>query len=277
MKVEEIHIQEILASILDARKYRGLGLNADTIKDVIRNEAPNCKSYKHLQKAVKRKLHNIIAPYLGNPDYLALAEELVSIKNPSLDSPQIRAFCLNTLSGHASTAERVPNMTQFYAGLFGKTGTPETILDMACGLHPLAIPWMGLPDSIDYYAYDIVQPRIDFINLFFSTIGLKPHAENRDILVNPPQIQADVGLLFKEAHRMEKRNPGCNREFWASLKVDCLAVSLPVHDLSRTHSLVKKHRQLVQENLPDHSEVEELHFEDELIFLIRKPDKKRTA
>ncbi len=276
MKVEETIIQELLASILNSRKYRGLGLNSATLKDVIHNEAPHCHSQKQLQKAVKRKLHNIIAPYLGNPDYTALAKELVSIKDPSLDSPQIHAFCLKALSEHASTAERVPTMTKFYTSLFGKTGYPETILDLACGLHPLAIPWMGLPASIYYYAYDIVQPRIDFINLFFSTIGLKPLAENRDILVNPPQIHADLCLLFKEAHRMEKRKPGCNRDFWASLNADCLAVSLPVQDLSGTHSLVKQHRQLVQKNLPDHCVVEELHIDDELVFLIKNQVKKNS-
>jgi hypothetical protein len=129
---------------------------------------------------------------------------------------------------------------------------------------------MELPLSTQYHAYDIIQPRINFINLFFENIGLAPLAENRDILVHPPQIHADLGIFFKEAHRIEKRQPGCNRAFWRSLNVDVLAVSLPTQDLSGSHSLLDQHRELVSENLPNKARVEELLFDDEIVFLIEK-------
>jgi len=274
MNEEEINFQEMIDSILESRKYRKLGLNPNTIEDVIRNEAPKHNSQKHLHKSVRRKLHNIVAPYLGEPNYNALSKELLRIKDPSPDSPEIYGFCRKVLSKHASTAERLAYMREFYARLFEKTGKPRIMLDMACGLHPLAFPWMGLPTSIEYYAYDIVQPRIDFINLFFKTIAIKPIAENRDILVNPPQIHADLGIFFKEAHRMEKRRSGCNREFWSNLNVDLLAVSLPTQDLSGSHSLLDQHRNLIHENQLNHALVDELLFEDEIIFLINKSGKQ---
>jgi len=274
MKAENINLKEMIDSILASRKYRGLGLNPKTIEDIIRHEAPKHNSWKHLRKSVRRKLHNVVAPYLGELDYDALSKELVHIKDPSPDSATIRTFCRKVLSRHASTAERLPYMSEFYARLFVKIGKPTVLLDLACGLHPFAFPWMGLPRSIDYYAYDIVQPRIDFINLFFKTIDLKPLAENRDILVNPPQIHADLGILFKEAHRMEKRRSGCNRELWSNLNLDLLAVSLPTQDLSGTHNLINQHRSLIHENLPAHISVEELLFEDEIIFMINRLEKQ---
>ena len=98
---------------------------------------------------------------------------------------------------------------------------------------------------------------------------MAPLAENRDILVNPPEIEADLGIFFKEAHRFEKRQPGCNREFWASLNVKTLAVSLPTQNLAGTHSLLDQHRSLVYENLPGGSDVEELIFKDEIIFVVK--------
>jgi len=91
-----------------------------------------------------------------------------------------------------------------------------------------------------------------------------------DILVNPPKIKADLALIFKEAHRMEKRQPGCNKDLWASLDVETLAVSLPTQNLSGTHSLLEQHRALVYTNLPEKRSVDELIFEDEIVFLIRK-------
>jgi len=268
MKAEDIHIQEMVESVINTKKYRHVGLNPATVEDLIRQEAPHHTTIKATLKAVKRKLHNIVAPYLGEPDYPALTEILWEIRDFSLNSEPLRAFCLQVLGQHASTAERIPIMQDFYAQLFQVAGTPAVIHDLACGLHPLAFPWMGLPTSVRYYAYDILQPRVDFINTFFTLIGLEPLAENRDILVNPPRHPADLGIFFKEAHRFEKRQPGCNRIFWESLAVDKLAVSLPSRDLSGTHSLEEVHRKLVHANLPGNWRVEEILIKNEIVFLI---------
>ncbi len=271
MKLDDFDARKMVRDILMSRKYRGLGLNPDTVRELIQQESPQHTSYKTLRKSVRRKLHNIVAPYLGEPDYEHLSKQLNNIDDVSLESPELKEFCRNVLSEHASTAERIPHMKAFYDRLFKATGKPDRILDLACGLHPLAFPWMGLPLTTQYHAYDIIQPRIDFINAFFETLGMEPLAENRDILVHPPQIQADLGLFFKEAHRMEKRQPGCNQAFWDSLNVSVLAVSLPTQDLSGTHSLLDQHRSLVSENLPDKARiVSELLFDDEIIFLIEK-------
>lgn len=270
MNTSELDLDALIKRILDTKKYRGSGLNLDTIRDLILQEAPHQTSPKKLQKSVKRKLHNIVAPYLGEPDYEKLRDELKLIKNTSPDSPEIRSFCERVLSEHASTAERLPYMEDFYNQIFQQTGIPHTILDLACGLHPLAFPWMGLPLSVQYHAYDIIQPRVDFINDFLETIGLAPLAENQDILVNPPKIKADLGLIFKEAHRMEKRQPGCNRGLWTKLDVETLAVSLPTQNLSGTHSLVEQHRTLVLDNLPEDHRLEEIAIENEIVFLIRR-------
>lgn len=272
MNLTEREIHRMIKNIQSSRKYRGLGLNPETIRDLILQEAPNHRSQKTLRKTVRCKLHNIIATYLGEPDYQSLAVKLKSMVNTEINSQEIREFCLEVLSEHASTSERIPFMEAFYQRIFAVTGIPETILDLACGLHPLAFPWMGLPRTTQYHAYDIIEPRIDFINTFFRKIGLAPLAKNQDILAHPPQIQADLCLFFKEAHRFEKRSPGRNQAFWASLKTKWLAVSLPARDLAGTHSLEQQHRELVRANLPEGCQaVQELSLKNEIVFLIENP------
>ena len=268
MNLADLNPQALLDRILASSKYRGAGLNPDTVLDLIRQEAAHQSSEKAVYKAVRGKLHNIIAPYLGEPDYSHLTEQLAAMDHRGPDSPELQDLALTVLREHASTAERIPYQSELYERLFAITGKPASILDLACALHPLAFPWMGLPVTTQYHAYDIVQPRVDFINQFFSTLGLESLAENRDILVHPPEIRADLGIFFKEAHRFEKRQPGCNRAFWASLKVDCLAISLPTQNLAGTHSLLDQHRSLVYKNLPEGSDVEELLFKDEIVFIV---------
>ena len=271
MSKPDINVQAMISAIIKSKKYRNAGLNPNTIRDLIAQESQKFTSQKALQKSVRRKLHNIVAPYLGEPNYVSLSNRLSTIDPLSLDSTELKQFCLDVMSEHSSTAERLPNMATFYEQLFQVTGKPDTILDLACGLHPFAFPWMGLPETTQYYAYDIIQPRVDLINQFFAQVGSSPLAQNRDILVSPPEQLADLAFFFKEAHRFEKRQPGCNRAFWANLNVDTLAVSLPVEDLSGTHSLLDQHRNLVDENLPENQGVVEIVFKNEVIFLIKKP------
>jgi 16S rRNA (guanine(1405)-N(7))-methyltransferase len=272
MNLTEREILGMINNIQNSRKYRELGLNPETIRDLILQEAPNQPSPKTLRKTVRRKLHNIVAPYLGEPDYQSLAVKLNALVNTEVNSEEVRAFCLEVLSEHASTSERIPFMETFYQRIFAVTGRPETLLDLACGLHPLAFPWMGLPRTTQYHAYDIIQPRIDCINAFFRKIGLAPLAKNKDILARPPQIQADLCLFLKEAHRFEKRSAGCNQAFWASLNTKWLAVSLPTQDLAGTHSLEEQHRELVEANLPEGCQgMQELSFKNETVFLIENP------
>jgi len=272
MNITEQEIQKMIEKIQDSRKYRELGLNSETIRDLIQQEAPHHTSWKKLRKAVRRKLHNIVAPYLGEPDYQNLMSYLEEIEDTDPGSQEIRNFCLNVLAEHASTAERIPFMNDFYSRIFAITGKPQILLDLACGLHPLAFPWMDLSVTVQYHAYDIIQPRVDFINSFFKNIGLSPLAENRDILAHPPEIKADLCLFFKEAHRFEKRAPGTNQAFWDNLKTHWLVISLPSQNLSGTHSLVEQHRKLVNENLPDGGNcMQELLFPNEIVFLIENP------
>lgn len=273
MKQDDDWANTLQEKILDSAKYRNTGLHPETVKDLIYQEMQKYSSIRQILKAVRVKLHNIVAPYLGEPNYDVLSEKLDKIIDTSLESHDLQSFCLEVLKQHASTAERIPFMEDFYSQLFTEVGMPSSILDLACGLHPFFFPWMGLPLTTRYYAYDIIQPRIEFINHFFTKIKIEPLAENRDILINPPKFKADLGIFFKEAHRFEKRCRGCNRDFWQNLEVEVLAVSLPTQDLAGTHNLVDYHHKLIKENLETGKPFKEIVFSNEIIYLIEKPGK----
>ena len=56
--------------------------------------------------------------------------------------------------------EVIPQPAEVLAGnlhLLPKTGEA---LDLACGLNPLSLPWMGLNDEATYHVYDIDAERI---------------------------------------------------------------------------------------------------------------------
>jgi 16S rRNA (guanine(1405)-N(7))-methyltransferase len=164
-------------------------------------------------------------------------------------------------------------MEAFYARIFAHTGIPDAILDLACGLNPLAFPWMGLPLTTRYHAYDIHAPRVALINHYFSRQGLQPLAAVQDVIVSPPPIEAPVAFFFKEAHRFEQRQRGVNRAFWQALRVRWLVVTLPAASLTGRHDKSDQHRRLVYNTIGDLPwTVVEEQVGQEMIFLIQKGD-----
>jgi 16S rRNA (guanine(1405)-N(7))-methyltransferase len=269
-------VEEIRAS----RKYRQMDIHPETVRDVVRRELAVHRSPKEAIKAARQKLHNIIAPYLGDPDYPEAARALEMAFRQGeppgetaaqASSQAVRQVCSQIMASHASTRERLPLLDTFYQRLFAFTGRPSAILDLACGLNPFSFPWMGLPNETRYYAYDIHGPRVDLINHFFRLQGMEPLAAAQDVLVHPPAQEAEVGFFFKEAHRFEQRQKGANRQFWQALRVRLLLVSLPSASLSGRHNLADRQRALVRSIVGDLPwKVHEIAFENELVFCIEK-------
>jgi 16S rRNA (guanine(1405)-N(7))-methyltransferase len=74
---------------------------------------------------------------------------------------------------HASTRERAPHLDGFYAPIWEVTGTPASVLDLGCGLNPLALPWMGIGDAM-YHAIDVDAGTLDVARGFLAAVG-QPH------------------------------------------------------------------------------------------------------
>ena len=260
----------LINQILAQRLYRGLDIPPETVEDLIQREADEGKNERTIIKNVRRKMHHLMADYLGDVDY-AQAEKWLEKAYSSPDKGSIKETCTRIMSCHASTRERLAHLENFYQSIFAACGQPETILDLACGLNPFALPWMNLPPATQYHAYDIHSPRIRLINRFFRLEQRPMLGEVRDILVDPPEHSADMAFFFKEAHRMEQRRKGANRELWQALKVKTLVVSLPAASLSGQHDLSRQMRTLVDTTLSGLQwKLQELQSGNEIIFCIQK-------
>jgi 16S rRNA (guanine(1405)-N(7))-methyltransferase len=266
----ELAVQKLIEKIRASRKYIRQNIPESTLLSLFENELAHQKSLKEADESVRHKLHNIMAPYLGDPDYDTACLEL-QMAFAGGSAAEIKTVCAGILSAHASTRERLPFLEKFYQGISAVYGEPHTILDIACGLNPFAFPWMGLPETVNYHAYDIHSPRVELINRYFSLQGLKPLAEVRDVLLDPPSIEADAAFLFKEAHRMEQRQRGCSLPLWKALHVRFLLVSLPASSLSGKHDLAERQRHLVASILDGMNwKVSEILIENEMVFCIEK-------
>jgi 16S rRNA (guanine(1405)-N(7))-methyltransferase len=265
------HFPALIERVKRSRKYRDLDLPDDMMLDLLKKEAVNASSTADLDDRFRTKLHNIIAPYLETIDYSFETKRLH--KQPELlgDVAREKAWAEVLLSNHASSRERLPFLSELYATIWDEVGVPASILDLACALDPLGLPWMNLPEMTSYLAYDIHKPRVDFLNSYFAIAHPNARAFQQDILVNPPENQAEVAFFFKEAHRMEKREPGVLPRFFESIPAALLVVSLPATDLKGHHSLDGYHSALIRTSIEGKPwQMTETQVGGELLFFIRK-------
>lgn len=261
-------LETVVAAVKGSRKYGDT--SEETIRQLAAEAVQQHKRPKAAIKAVRKRLHSIMAPYLGDPDY-ALTATALDRAFASGDESAVKEVCLDALESHLSTRERLPIMEDFYNRIFAKTGVPDRLLDIACALNPIAFPWMGLPTTVEYVAYDIHEPRIDFLNHYFRLQGLAPLARVQDVALSPPQETADLALFLKEMPRFERNYPGTGRRFLLTLPVKYLVVSFPTISTHGGRSLVKRYRQFFEQLVAGQDwPVEKLMFDGEMVFIAEK-------
>ena len=268
--IDEQRVRELVDAVGKKSAYRAMQIPEATLRDLAVKALERQPSTRMALKTVRRKLHQITAPYLGDPDYKNATSEMQAAF--LVDDPAaVQNCCREIMASHASTRERLQLLGDFYLRLFEICGKPATLLDLACGLNPLSWRWMGLPAGTSYRVYDIHAPRVTFLNEYFRLEGIAGKAIMGDILVSPPDEKADAAFLFKEAHRFEERESGSNRALWRGLKVKTLFVSLPPFSLTGRHDLTAKNRKLVTECIAGEEwRVSEISFSNEQVFVIEK-------
>ncbi|MEJ2737871.1 MAG: 16S rRNA (cytidine(1402)-2'-O)-methyltransferase, partial [Anaerolineae bacterium] len=132
------------------------------------------------------------------------------------------------------------------------TGQPSLLLDLGCGLNPLALPWMdtvapqgsGQIPGIRYVPLDIDTDRVRFLNRYLALAGLEPLARCQDILSHPPEDAADVALLLKMSPTLERQEPGATLGLIEQLTAPYVVVSFAVKSLGgREKGMVEHYQQ----------------------------------
>lgn len=264
--MSDSEIEALISEIKSSKKYRDVDICEETIRDLLETELKKHKKVKDAVKSARKKLHGVVATYLGDPDYEQAKKELESAVG---DREKMKSICASIMQHHDTTRERLEIIEEFYPRIFEVTGTPSTILDAACGLNPLTLAWIDTP--VTFYAYDIHHQRIEFLRHFFKLHSENHIAKVQDILVQPPQESGDIALLLKEMHRFERRQRGITLPLLEILKVKFVVVSLPVRNLTGRHDLKEGHRNMLYNAIQGKKwPITEIEFENELVFCIDK-------
>jgi 16S rRNA (guanine(1405)-N(7))-methyltransferase len=229
-------INKILKKIKEHKKYSSISdeIVIDEIKNYLKSN-PNVTSIdKQLIKDIRKELHLSYASFQTKKksqrkNYLIQLRE-------NLDDELTKKLLLITLS----TKERLKDYKKLYKEIFKITQPPKIIIDLACGLNPVSYPFMNL-DKLKYYAYDIDDEDMNFLNDYFEIMknhGLKGKAEilnlkNKESISKIPQ--GDIIFLFKILDILDKKDHKTSEELIMKLikKTRFIVASFATRTLTR--------------------------------------------
>lgn len=162
---------------------------------------------KDATKAARRKLHQVCAAFATERS-LADARRLVAALDDHVEPADLRRTCRAVMRHHTSTAEREPFVEEFYAAAFDGLGAASTVVDLAAGLNPFAIPWMPLGPGTPYEATDIDQRFSALATALAPRLDVELTAGERDLVADLAPISADVVLLLKTLPTLEQQQRG---------------------------------------------------------------------
>jgi len=258
-------ITEIVERVVRSSRYRDV--DRSLLSRLAAEELPRARNPEDAVKRVKRRLHQVVGAFRGAPQRNAIEEAW----NGDLTGSAFRAACIDALRGHASTRERIPHLEAFYAGIWAHTGIPARLLDIGCGLNPLALPWMAIDDAT-YLATDVDQRPILTVDAFLELAGQPHEVRTADAVAEPPTDEADVALLLKLVTTLDRQDAGAATRLIRALRVRHAVVSFASRSLSgRGKGMERAYRERLERLVADAGRVNavvEASVPNELVFVL---------
>jgi 16S rRNA (guanine(1405)-N(7))-methyltransferase len=224
-------------------------------------------------KRTKRGLHEIHGAYLpaNVPNYDAMLHALRSAAD-SGDEDQLKSALRSAMAVHVSAHERLPHVESFYQQIFAKNPAPTSIRDLACGLNPLAEPWMPWIGPVTYLASDIDRRLIDFAGQVLTLLGVKHRVEVSDLIEAPVAGYADLTLLLKTVPCLERQKPGAGWNLVDATDSPTIVVTFPTRSLGqRSKGMFQTYSTAFETHMAKRSwNAERFEIPNELIYVVTK-------
>ena len=173
---------------------------------------------------------------------------------------------------HASTAERLAVLPTFFQTTLASISPVKSVLDLACGLNPLSIPWMPLAEGFSYFASDVVSPLVYFLWHYFELFGIPGNASILDLSYSIPSQPVQLALLMKTLPLMEQIEHGLAQKILDNLNSEHILVTYPLRSLGgRKKGMEETYRSQFDQLVDGRGwKIQEFSFPNEVAFLVTK-------
>lgn len=223
-------VEDVIHQAASGEAYRDIHM--DVIRRVCEGEARKGLKSRELVKSIRSRLHQIGGAYLVDMlDETEFSTDLTELPR-ELTSPQLQEFCRIKMGAHASTKERLPILNRFFQDVLGDLPPVHSILDLACGLTPLSLPWMPIQSDTTYTAVDMYHRLAVNLQAYFDHIGVQGNAVEADLVSYPIERRYDVVFVLKTLPCLEQQGKGLAASLIDRIQARALVISYPLRTLS---------------------------------------------
>jgi 16S rRNA (guanine(1405)-N(7))-methyltransferase len=263
-------LEELVTAVKGSQKYRNI--HEDVIRRIASNELPKGRNWKETIKAIRNKIHQVAYAYQPQKiDYAQLILRMETLPR-DIQDPLVKQFCLDTMQMHTSTKERVGILGNFYETSLSKFNAIHSLLDVACGLNPLALAWMPLASDCRIQVCDIYTDQMAFLNQFFTYFQIDGQAFCCDLTQDLPSDNFEIALVLKTIPCLEQIDKSIGTRLLTGLNAEHILVSFPAKSLSGRNKGMREYYSSHFEDLIAQNNwlVTTFSFQNEEAFLIQK-------
>ena len=208
-----------LARLRASKNYRALC--PQTVERVFLQALARHKRVADAEKAARSCLHGLTGAFMTAGEIKA-ARALLDAFAAGDTGALLRALRL-----HASTRERIGIMDALYDRVFARIGTPDRVVDLACGLNPIYLGARGL----SVWGYDMHGGATELICDWAAKTGWALRAQTRDLLLPGTYPPCDLALYMKLFPLLEREEKGASRRLLDSVPARAHLVTFPTKTL----------------------------------------------
>jgi 16S rRNA (guanine(1405)-N(7))-methyltransferase len=263
-------LDELIRLVQASDKYAHI--DSSLIKEIGRGELAKRASLKEAVKATRNKLHQVGSSYQEIAIPYASWIKLLANLPHSLSDPEVMQFLAGNRRMHASTSERSFIEEKFFQESLAPFAPVESILDLACGLNPLNYRFMPLAEHCEYFACDIYQDMVNYLNQFFAHFEINGKAEVCDLAHQIPSQKVQVALLLKTIPCLEQIDKNAGLRLLEGLNAEVIVVSFPSRSLGgKSKGMAQNYEAHFNQLIAGKSwQVTKIEFPGELTFMVRK-------
>lgn len=241
------------------------------VSRITAEEAKKHKNQQDIIRSARTRLHQLTGAYLAPKiDY---AQWLVKFQSLTPNDRQgLESTSLSMMRLHASTYERIEVLPTFFQTSLASISPVTSVLDIACGLNPLSIPWMPLADHFTYHASDVVNPLVDFLGNYFEIFGFYGSASVMDLSFTIPSQTVQLALLMKTLPLMEQIERGLSQKILDNLNAEHILVTYPLRSLGgRKKGMGETYRSQFDQLVAGRGwKIQEFCFPNEVAYLVSR-------
>ncbi len=263
-------LEQVVDAVMAGSAYASI--QRALVHRIAERELAKGRSFKDAVKSTRTVLHQVGGAYLPQiPPYDAWVTELAGLSTDPRD-PDLRAFCRQKMASHASTRERLPSLEEFTTLTMEGVGEIESLLDLACGLNPLTLPWLPLKPGAKVFLCDIYTDMVKFVDAFRIHLGFTGESKVCDLTEHIPTEPVQVALLLKTIPCLEQIQKNIGAQILNTIQAETLVVTFPAYSLGGHSKGMRKtyaaHFAELVEGKPWH--IRALEVGSELVYIVRK-------